>query len=73
LAAGKAAAVRFEIKTEADLASARLSNDFGKAYSSNAAFRAGVDALVDEAKHNPAKYAKDVSEFSTPPPLPVKG
>ncbi len=70
---GKLAAVRFEIKTEADVARARLSKDFDKAYSSNAAFRAGVDALVDEAKHDPPKYAKDVSELSVPPPLPVKG
>lgn len=71
---GKVAAVRFEIKTAKDVDAAMAqSADFKKAYTSNAAFRAGVDALVDEYAHESAKYQKDVAELSSPPPPPVKG
>lgn len=71
---GKIAAVRFEIKTAKDVTAAMgQSADFKKAYTSNAAFRAGVDAIVDEHANDSAKYQKDVAELSSPPPLPVKG
>lgn len=71
---GKIAAVRFEIKSAKDVTTAMAQSvDFKKAYTTNAAFRAGVDALVDEYQHSPATYKKDCAELSAPPPLPVKG
>lgn len=71
---GKVAAVRFGIKTSADVAAAKASSpSFAKAYGTNAVFRAGVDALVLEYAKNRAQYDKDVSDLSLPAPPPMKG
>lgn len=70
---GKSAAIAAGVKTPGDLAPAMKNADFKAAYETNAAFRAGVDSMIDEYARNRPKYDKDVAELSPPPPPPVKG
>jgi hypothetical protein len=68
---GKSAAVHFGVTTQLD--KAMKDPEFKKAYEENAAFRAGVDAMIDEYANDRAKYEQDVKALSLPVPPPVKG
>ncbi len=70
---GKAAAIKHDVKTPSELGKAMKDAEFADAYTNNAGFRAGVDAMVDEYANDPSKYQKDVAELSSPPKPPVKG
>jgi len=70
---GKSAAVHFGVTTQPQLEKAMKDPEFKKAYEENAAFRAGVDAMIDEFANDKAKYEQDVKTLSLPAPPPVKG
>lgn len=70
---GKAAAVKFGVSTPAKLAASLKDPEFKKAYEENAAFRAGVDSLIDECANDRAKYEQDVKTYTLPAAPPVKG
>jgi hypothetical protein len=71
---GKVAAVRFGIRTKADVAAAKASSPaFAKAYEANAVFRAGVDAMTFEFARDKAKFDQDTAALALPAPPPVKG
>jgi hypothetical protein len=70
--AGKTAALKFEIRGPADLARAQTASaDFAKAYREMPAFRAGVDAMIDNWKNDRARYDADVQKLTPPTPQPL--